>query len=79
MTIKFRNPMCFAEYYLRHKEKIEKLTPQERKFFWDQRSWHPLVKMCWVDETKSDGAGIIVYPDGTTRTYTVLYQLDKKG
>lgn len=74
MTIKRRNPVCYAEYYLRHMEKLSKLSAEEKRFFWDQRSWHPVVKMVWNDEIQSDGSGTIRYPDGTT----LQYQLDKR-
>jgi hypothetical protein len=81
MTTRHRNPVGTAEYYLRHMERLPKITAAERRFFWEQRSWHPVVKMKWVDETKSDGTGTTLYPDGTTRIYELSHQsqLDKRA
>jgi hypothetical protein len=77
MIAKPGHAVGFAEYYLRHMEKVPKLTSQEKKFFWAQRSWHPVVKMRWIDETVSDGAGVTTYPDGTIRIYD-FSPLDKR-
>lgn len=70
MAAKYNNPVCFAEYYLHHMERLPKISPAERRFFWEQRHWHPVVKMRWNAETKSEGCGVITYPDGTRATYS---------
>ncbi len=72
-----KTPVSAVEYFLRHPDKLKDLDPPFKKLFWDQRSWHPLVKMKWVDETKG-GDGILEYPDGTSAIYEVQFGTDSK-
>lgn len=64
--------VSFTEYYLRHPNKLVELHPDKQRAFWEQRKWHPIVRMRWMDSTQSNGEGMIVYPDGSRYFYDVL-------
>jgi hypothetical protein len=64
--------VSFTEYYLRHPGKLETLHPEKQKIFWDQRHWHPVVRMRWVDAIASNGEGVLTYPDGSKIFYNGL-------
>ncbi len=66
-----RNSAHYVEVYLHKPESLSKLEPHKIKAWWGNRSWHPVVKMLWDAATYSNGEGLITYPDGTIRTYTV--------
>lgn len=61
----------FTERCLKDLDKVAKLNPESQRLFWDQRHWHPLVMMVWNAETVSSGSGLITYPNGEKRFYTV--------
>jgi hypothetical protein len=63
--------VSFTEQYLKNLSKLETLSPDRQKFFWEQRHWHPLVQMTWTTLTRSNGEGLITYPDGSKRVYEV--------
>jgi hypothetical protein len=67
----------FAEFYLRFPEKLNSLRPESQKLFWEQRHWHPLVRMRWAAEIESNGEGQITYPDGTHGYYTLTQRNGK--
>lgn len=64
-----KNSAHFVEIYLHKPEQLAKLEPYRIKAWWANRTWHPVVQMKWVSETKSNGEGLITYPDGTVQTY----------
>lgn len=64
--------VSFTEYYLRYPTRLASLSPKNQRLFWEQRKWHPLVRMRWVDETRSNGEGLLTYPDGSIRVYQPL-------
>jgi hypothetical protein len=64
--------VSFTEYYLRHPGKLADLHPEKQKIFWQQRHWHPVVRMRWVDEITSNGEGVLTYADGTKIFYNGL-------
>jgi hypothetical protein len=59
--------VSWTEYHIRHPEKLE--TPEAKEFFWKQREWHPMVQMLWDNEIRSDGEGILTFPNGSKQLY----------
>jgi len=67
----------FSEFYLHHPEKLEDLNPERKKLFWEQRRWHPVVKMRWMAGITSNGEGLITYPDGSKHLYNGMTEIIK--
>ena len=68
----------WTEHHLRYPEKRDALTPEGKIFFWSQREWHPMVQMLWNNETRSDGAGMLTFPNGRKHFYNGLTNQGKK-
>lgn len=71
-----RTIVSAVEYFLRHPEKLKDLEPSSKRLFYDQRSWHPLVRFKWTSETEG-GDGILRYPDGSIATYELKIRPEK--
>jgi hypothetical protein len=69
--------VSFVEFYLRFPERLHSLHPESQKMFWEQRHWHPVVRMRWAAEIQSNGEGRIAYPDGTHGYYTLTQRNGK--
>lgn len=73
-----KSVVSWTEYHIRFPEKLESLSPEGRDLFWKQREWHPLVQMLWNNETRSNGDGLIVFPNGSKCLYEGLTNHNEK-
>lgn len=63
------NLCSLVEHFIHDEEEFSKLSNDQIKYIWDQRSWHPVVKSKWAALIDCQGDGVINYPDGSSCTY----------